>query len=180
MVGPNGKPMFNENTFLDEDQIKSIFGSISRQRKRKVTGARKSGAEDVTVGVDFDDTDNGEQKQAFEEDLADIEARDRAAAAGQDAERVQTDLETEVNDSEEHPITVDGENLREIAEKMRWGLNVDKYLSKVTKPKQEIVMAKIKGDEYEPPGKRRRTNKQMREAILGYVKKKCYCVAFHC
>ena len=179
-VGPNGKPMFNENTFLDEDQIKSIFGSISRQRKRKVTGARKSGAEDVTVGVDFDDTDNGEQKQAFEEDLADIEARDRAAAAGQDAERVQTDLETEVNDSEEHPITVDGENLCEIAEKMQWGLNLDKYLSKVTKPKQEIVMAKIKGDEYEPPGKRRRTNKQMREAILGYVKKKCYCVAFHC
>jgi hypothetical protein len=37
----------------------------------------------------------------------------------------------------------------------------------------KIDMAKIKGDEYEPPGKRRRTNKQMREAILGYV-------AFHC
>ena len=44
----------------------------------------------------------------------------------------------------------------------------------------KIDMAKIKGDEYEPPGKRRRTNKQMREAILGYVKKNCYCVAFHC
>ena len=43
-VGPNGKPMFNENTFLDEDQIKSIFGTTSCQRKRKVTGARKSGA----------------------------------------------------------------------------------------------------------------------------------------
>ena len=158
----------------------NLFIKNQWQESIVVTGARKSQAEDKTVGVDFDDTDNGEQKLAFEEDLADIEARDRAAAAGQDAERVQTDLETEVNDSEEHPITVDGENLCEIAEKMRWGLNVDKYLSKVTKPKQEIVMAKIKGDEYEPPGKRRRTNKQMREAIFGYVKKNCYCVAFHC
>ena len=163
-VCPKGKPMFNENTFLDEDQIKSIFGTTSRQRKRKVTGAIKSGAEDVTVGVDFDDTDNGEQKQAFEEALADKEVRDGAAAAGQDAERVQTDIETEVNDLEEHPIMVDGENLCQIAKKLRWGLNVDKYLSKVTKPKQEIVMAKIKGDEYEPPG---------------YVKKNCYCMAFH-
>ena len=154
-------------------RIKSIFGTTSCQRKRKVTGARKSGAEDVTVGVDFDDTDNGEQKQAFVKALADMEVRGGVAAAGQDAERVQTDIETEVNDLEEHPIMVDGENLCQIAKKLRWGLNVDKYLSKVTKPKQEIVMAKIKGDEYEPPGKRRRTNKQMREAILGYV-------AFHC
>lgn len=40
-VGPDGKPMFNENTFLDEDQIKSIFGTISRNRKRKATGKKE-------------------------------------------------------------------------------------------------------------------------------------------
>ena len=135
--------------------------------------------DDADPDNDFDDNDNGQDKQVFEEDLADMEARDEAAAADQDAEGIQTDLETEAGESNEHPITVDGMNICEIAEKIDWGLNVDKQLSKLSRVKKDVILAKIEGEGYKPEANKRRTNKKMREAIFGYVKKECYCVAFH-
>ena len=48
-----GAPMFDASTFLDEDQIKSMFGTISHSRKRSLTGAWKPGSVTKTVGVDL-------------------------------------------------------------------------------------------------------------------------------
>jgi hypothetical protein len=174
-----GAPMFDASTFLDEDQIKSMFGTISHSRKRSLTGARKPGSVTDTVGVDFDDEDNGEDKQAFENALAHAAAEDETAAAGQDAVRIQNDLETADDaDSDEHPIKIGEVNLCEIAEKIDWALNVDKQLSNLTKQQQEAILAIIEGDKYEPPVKRRRTMKKMKSSIFDYVRKTCYCVAF--
>ena len=97
-----GAPMFDASTFLDEDQIKSMFGTISHSRKRSLTGARKLD----TVGVDFDDEDNGEDKQAFENALAHAVAEDETVAADQDSDLIQNDLETDDADSDEHPIKI--------------------------------------------------------------------------
>jgi hypothetical protein len=174
-----GAPMFDASTFLDEDQIKSMFGTISHSRKRSLTGARKPGSVTDTVGVDFDDEDNGEDKQAFENALAHAAAEDETAAAGQDAVRIQNDLETADDaDSDEHPIKIGEVNLCEIAEKIDWALNVDKQLSNLTKQQQEAILAIIEGDKYEPPVKRQRTMKKMKSSIFDYVRKTCYCVAF--
>ena len=173
-----GAPMFDASTFLDEDQIKSMFGTISHSRKRSLTGARKPGLVTKTVGVDFDDEDNGEDKQAFENALAHAAAEDESAAASQDADRIQNDLETDDADSDEHPIKIGEVNLCEIAEKIDWALNVDKQLSDLSKQQQEAILAIIEGDKYEPPVKRRRTMKKMKSSIFDYVRKKCYCVAF--
>ena len=51
-----------------------------------------------------------------------------SAAASQDADRIQNDLETDDADSDEHPIKIGEVNLCEIAEKIDWALNVDKQL----------------------------------------------------
>ena len=83
-----------------------------------MSGSRKTASDLQTVGIDFDDNDNGQDKQVFEEDLADMEARDEAAAADQDAEGIQTDLETEAGESNKHPITVDGMNICELQRKL--------------------------------------------------------------
>ena len=155
-----GAPMFDASTFLDEDQIKSMFGTISHSRKRSLTGARKPGLVTKTVGVDFDDEDNGEDKQAFENALAHAAAEDESAAASQDADRIQNDLETDDADSDEHPIKIGEVNLCEIAEKIDWALNVDKQLSDLSKQQQEAILAIIDGDKYEPPAKRQRTIKK--------------------
>ena len=160
-----GAPMFDASTFLDEDQIKSMFGTISHSRKRSLTGARKLD----TVGVDFDDEDNGEDKQAFENALAHAVAEDETMAAGQDADLIQNDLETDDADSDEHPIKIGEVNLCDIAEKIDWALNVDKQLANLTKQQQEAILAVSEGDKYEPPVKRRRTVKKMKSSIFNYV-----------
>ncbi|MCP3849735.1 MAG: hypothetical protein GY694_05795 [Gammaproteobacteria bacterium] len=172
--------MFDASTFLDEDQIKSMFGTFSHSRKRSLTGERKPGRVTDTVGVDFDDEDNGEDKQAFENALAHAAAEDETVAASQDAVRIQNDLETEdgSDSDDEHPIKIGEVNLCEIAEKIDWALNVDKTLSDLSKQQQEAILAITEGDKYEPPLKRRRTMKKMKSSIFGYVRKKCYCVAF--
>ena len=47
------------------------------------------------------------------------------------------------------------------------------------KLQKDVILARIEGEGYEAAANKRRTNKKMREAIFGYVKKECYCVAFH-
>ena len=113
-------PVFDETTFLDEDQIKGIFGNLSRQAKRS-TPASKSGA--TAVGIDIDDMDNGAAKQEFEEALENQEAHDQNVAMDQDASRIQNNLEDDANDSDQCPIKVAGENLCNIAENIQWGFD---------------------------------------------------------
>ena len=36
ILDSTGAPMFDASTFLDEDQIKSMFGTISHSRKRSL------------------------------------------------------------------------------------------------------------------------------------------------
>ena len=63
-----GDPMFNENTYLDSEQIKAMFGTISRQtRKRSNSGSKKPDllSETSLVGIDFDDVDNGRESKCW-------------------------------------------------------------------------------------------------------------------
>ena len=56
----NGKPVFDETTFLDEDQIKSLFGTISRNIRKadlEPKEPKKKSTKNV-VGIDCDDENN--------------------------------------------------------------------------------------------------------------------------
>ena len=171
-------PVFDETTFLDEDQIKGIFGNLSRQAKRS-TPASKSAATAV-VGIDIDDMDNGEAKQEFEEALENQEAIDQNVAMDQDASRVQNHLEDDANDSDQCPIKVAGENLCNIAENIQWGFDVDRILDKLSKKQKDAIFEKLEGDEkMEADGmegtKKRKTKRRLKNLIFAYVKKNCYC-----
>ena len=172
-----GNPMFDENTFLDVDQIKAMFGTLSHSRKRSLSGARKPGSASATVGVDFDDDDNGEAKQEFENALTNAEAQDETVTANKDANLIREDMENETPNSAEHPIKVRGIDLCNIAEKLDWGLNVDKQMNELSREQQEAIMEVIDGDDYVPPTKQRRTIFKMKRAIFNHVKKNCHSVA---
>ena len=166
-------PDFDETTFLDEDQIKGIFGNLSRQGKRRIP-ASKSGANAI-VGIDVDDPDNGEGKQEFEEALENQEALDQDAAMDQDASRIQSHLEDNIDDSDECPITVAGENLCNIAENIQWGFNTDRIIDKLSKKQKDAIFDKVEGDDdMEAPGKRR-TKRRLKDLIFSYVKRNCTC-----
>ena len=166
-------PDFDETTFLDEDQIKGIFGNLSRQGKRRIP-ASKSGANAI-VGIDVDDPDNGKGKQEFEEALENQEALDQDAAMDQDASRIQSHLEDNIDDSDECPITVAGENLCNIAENIQWGFNTDRIIDKLSKKQKDAIFDKVEGDDdMEAPGKRR-TKRRLKDLIFSYVKRNCTC-----
>ena len=179
-----GVPVFNENSFLDEDQIKSIFGTTSRKRKRSLTDPKKSSSTTVavSVGVDFDDQDNGEAKQRFEQQLADYEIRDQAAAVQKDSDQIKEDLERSEFESDQHPIKVAGVDLCQIAERMDLKLSVDSLMEKQTPQQAEAIFTKLEAFEVnfldEPPAKKRRTKLRKKNLIFNYVKHNCHCVAF--
>ena len=104
----SGMPIFDENTYLEEDQIKSIFGTESRKRKRSESDPKKSSvsSNESNIGVDLDDEDNGEEKQIFENILSDYEIEDQEAAMQKDANQIKDDLEKSAIDSEDHPIRI--------------------------------------------------------------------------
>ena len=176
------EPIFDENTFLDEDQIKSMFGSISRPRKRSVSGSRKPATTSATqsVGIDYDDDDNGEEKQAFEEASADVEAVGINVAHDQDADEIERVLANDNTESDQHPIMVAGEELCTIAERIDFGLSVAPVLAKLSKEKKDAIWEKIDQEDsaMEPQRKKRRTTKQLEKSIFQYIKKHCNCVAF--
>lgn len=179
-----GVPVFNENSFLDENQIKSIFGTTSRKRKRSLTDPKKSSssAVAVSVGVDFDDQNNGEAKQRFEQQLADYEIRDQAAAIQKDSDQIKEDLEKSAFESDQHPIKVAGVDLCQIAERMDLMLSVDSLMEKLTPKETEAIFTKLEAFEnsffIEPPAKKRRTKLRKKNLIFNYVKQNCHCVAF--
>ena len=130
---PNtGIPLFDENTFLDEEQIKSYFATLSRPRKRSVSTSKKrrtslSGsaasaafAAENVAGLDYDDDENEAEKQELEEALNDLGAQGRDAMV----EEIAADIENALNkdDSDECPIIVHGINLCEMAEQIQWAI----------------------------------------------------------
>jgi hypothetical protein len=175
-----GEPMFNEDNYLDEEQVKSMFGTISRPRKRSHSGSKKPPriSKTKSVGIDFDDDDNGLEKQLFEESLTNVQAVDEMLAEDRDSEQIENDLATDKSESDECPITVDGEDLCAIAGRTDFGLNVGPILAKLTKKKKDAIWKKIlpaDGDA-ESQTMKRRTMKQMEKRIFNYVKENCYCV----
>ena len=161
----NGEPVFNEKTYLDEDQIKSMFGNISRKRKRSL-------ADPATAGIDSNLTDY---------EIGEIE--DLEAAVLKDSDQIKKDLENSAMESENHPIKISGVDLCQIAERMDLLLNVDKLLSELTKKQNETIFTKL--EEYEndhldePPIKKKRTQKRKKDLIFQYVKKNCDCIAYN-
>ena len=126
--------MFNEDNYLDEEQIKSMFGTISRPRKRSHSGSKKPPRISKTKS-----DDNGLEKQLFGESLTNVQAVDEMLAEDRDSEQIENDLATDKSESDECPITVDGEDLCAIAGRTDFALNVGPILAKLTKKKKDAI-----------------------------------------
>ena len=179
----SGVPVFDESSFLDTDQIKSIFGTTSRKRKRSLTDPKNpKNPKKARVGIDFDDEDNGEAKQEFEQQLADYEVRDQDAAIQKDSDQIKEDLEKNAVNCDQHPIKVASVDFCQIAERMNMKLSVDTILAEHTKQQTEAIFEKLEKFEIdtsdEPPPKKRRTKLREKKLIFSYVKQNCDCVAY--
>ena len=182
-----GVPLFDETTYLDESQIKSIFGTTSRKLKRSLNdpdpkGSSSSKRSKEVIGIDRDDEDNGEEKQEFEQKLADYEMVDYEATLQKDSDNIREDLERTAFESDEHPIKIAGIDICQIAERITMHLNVDTLLAEFTKKQNDTIFSKLEDFEKEfsdePLPKRKRTKKRKSDLIFQHVKRNCTCVAF--
>ena len=172
----NGNPLFDQDTFLDESQIKGIFGTLSKTlKKRKKEDVSLSLPKEPIVGIDYDDEDNGEEMQDFEDSNANAEVQDVAATIHKDALQIQNHLEENAMELDQCPITAAGVELCLIAEKLELGLDVNSELSKLSEEQKESIYLFLEKDQNEPPRKKRKTMQRMKSLILQHVKKNCNC-----
>ena len=169
---------------MDEEQIKSFFASLSRPRKRSVSASKKvktsltgsaaaaGFAADNVPGLDYDDEENGIEKQEIEETLDDIQDQERNAAVEGIADDIEHALDTMDDDSEECPITVNGIDLCAITEQIQWAIGDP--LSKLSAAETKSVIEKIEPD----ANKRRKSQRQLKIAICEFIKKNCECASF--
>ena len=151
---------------------------MSRPRKRSLSASKKPPpiAETQIAGIDFEDPDNTEALMETEDAVANIEAFDSALRIEQDAEQIERDLTTIVTESDEHPITIHGVAICDIAEKIDLMIKVGPDLEKLSKVEKNAIWAKIEQD-LGDLGIKLKTQKQLQKAIFTYVKKNCHCVA---
>ena len=178
-TGDDGEPLFCPDTFMDQEQIKAYFASLSRDnrktkrttpasKRRNVTSATGSRA---IAGVDYEDIDNEAEQQELEEEMQDLDALGEAAAIDQDALQIENVLENLGNDSDQCPITINSIDLCAIAEQIMW--DIGDPISKLTSEEKEVVIAKIEPDQ----SKRKMSSRQLRLAISNYIKKNCTCAS---
>ena len=163
-----GQSMFDKDSFLDEDQIKSLFSAFSRGKKRALVDDEK------------EEEDNLEEKQDEEEDLEDQDLVENVVLATGAIEQVKTDLDHAMEDSDTHPITFDGLIYCNMAESILKKLSP---LDKLTKEELRTIVAKIEAEEVlsqDLKGKRKRnkTLSRLASAIVAYVEDNCWCCAF--
>ena len=165
-------PLFDADSFLDEEQIMGEFHSRAKPAPAKKVPAKKRKADEafanshpVTNSVD---ESNGTDQQALDEAVQDMRAAEVAAALNQDADQIQNALE-DTSDSDECPIRVAGANLCEIAEELIFITTAAKGL---TEEQKKAIVQKLESD-----GKKQRrllNNEQLlSKAIISFVKKEC-------
>ena len=89
----------------------------------------------------------------------------------QDESQIQNVIESENTDT--HPIKVEGEDICAIAEMLI--LCITNPLSKYSKAKIDSMLEKIAPTEV----KKRKTARQLNLIFANYVKKNCYCCYIH-
>ena len=166
-----GLPLFNAETFCDEDQITGVWSGLGKPKPSTTTptAAKRQATSTVPqaiAGVDFQDG-SGESDQVLEQALQSMEVREQEAAFNQDTIQIQNFLDDQ---SDADPIVVAGENLCVIAESIN--LCIGKLVEKLSLEKKQSIV-----DEIEPnKGKGKnlvKNNRMLRKAIFSYVKTKC-------
>ena len=177
----SGEPLFDENTYMDQEQIKAYFASLSRDNrkiKRSTPASKRRNVSSATgfqavPGLDYEDDDNTEDLQNLDEEMADNDALEGAAAIHEDAIRIQNVLQDIEKDSDVCPITIMSVDLCALSEEISWAIGDP--LSKLTPEQKEAIVAKIEPDE----SKRTKNKRQLRIAICNYIKQKCNCASTH-
>ena len=167
------EPLFNADTYLDEQQIIGIYGTCGKPKPVKVSKTKRQAAStstssDPIAGVDFDDQNNGEDQQVHENAVRDIRGMEEAAAMRQDAIQIENAL-NDLIDSDDCPIRINGVNLCELASESLFFMGAVKNFSN---DQRRAVAQKVEPDER----KRRKYLKNdqlLTRAILFYVKKEC-------
>ena len=171
-----GEPLFNENTYLDKDQIKGQFATLSRKKKESTSAkgqakrSRTSLSTSKTAGVDYVDEDNGIEQQEIEETMDRIEIAEEAAAMENDANQIHNLFESP--ESDKHPIKVLGEDICAIGEKIM--LSVGNPLSGYSKAQIQSFLEKIAPTE----SKKKHTKRQLDRIFADFVRENCWCCSF--
>ena len=139
-----GLPLFNAETFCDEDQITGVWSGLSKPKPSTATPTTAKRQATSTVpqaiaGVDFQDA-SGESDPVLEQARQSMEVREQEAAFNQDTIQIQNFLNDQ---SDANPIVVAGENLCVIAESIN--LCIGKLVEKLSVEKKQSIV-----DEIEP------------------------------
>ena len=165
-------PLFNADSFLDEEQIMGEFHSRAKPAPAKKGPAKKRKADEAFATSDTVsnsvDKSNGADQQALDEAVQDMRAAEVAAALNEDAAHIQNALE-DTRDSDECPIRVAGANLCDIAQELTFISTATKGL---TEEQKKAIVQKLESD-----GKKQRrilNNEQLlSKNIISYVKREC-------
>ena len=166
-----GEPLFNADTYLDVEQIKSHWTSCSKPRKAgPSTSAKRQAASAATapegvLGLDFVDDNNGIEQQVQDEAVRDMGDAEEAVALERELMQIEDDL-----DNYTDPIMVVEENLCQIAEKLN--LCIGKPLKNLSLEKKQAVINQV-----EPDVNRRsaivKNSRMLTKTIVSYVRMKC-------
>ena len=166
-------PLFNADTYLDEQQIIGLYSTCGKPKAVKVSKTKKQAAStstssDPIAGIDFADQNNGEDQQVHEEAVRDMRGMEEAAAVRQDAIQIENAL-NDLIDSDDCPIRINGVNLCELAEESLFFMG---GLKRFSDDQRRAVAQKV-----EPDDRKRRkylkNDQLLTKAILFYVKKEC-------
>ena len=136
------EPLFNADTFMDEEQITYYFGSLNKPKPRKNSISKSAKRQAVpasiapegVIGLDFEDNSHGNEQQTLAEELQDM----RGAEGAMEMQREASQIESSSLYDETAPIIVAGFNLCEAAEQIT--ALIGNPLKKLTQQqKQEIA-----------------------------------------
>ena len=169
-------PRFDADSFLDEAQIRGVFGSLNRPRKNTATKikstAKRQAASTCTVpggiaGLDFNDGSNGDDQQMQEQAVRDLQRAEQIAAMDQDTAQIENAMDDFGNSD---PIMVAGENLCSMSE--LFVLCIGKPLKKLSSEKKQTIVETV-----EPETKRRciimKNDRLLVKTIVQFVRQEC-------
>ena len=170
-----GAPLFNPDEFQTIDQIKNFNSSTKRPRKisapssAKRKAASASTAPEGIAGVDFQDSSNGAEQQALEQEMRDQSATEGAVAMSQEASQIQSVFD-DLDDDTSDPIMVGEVNLCAMAELIN--VCIGKPLQKLSLEEKQAIANKV-----EPVEARRsmiaKNTRQLTKAIMVFVRREC-------
>lgn len=162
-----GEPMFDKDSYLDEDQIKSLFSAFSRGKKRLLEEEQEN-------------LDNSEEKQEEEEAFGDRQLLENAVLANEALNEVEEDLKNDEANSDSHPITHEGLDYCAIARSILKKLSP---LDRLTKVELRSIVTKIDAEEILTQDlagvrKRKKTLTRLGSSLVDYIRQQCWCCLF--